>query len=103
MGNIKRKRAQKLTYVLLTRGKEVKDNEKGAHEEIPVQDRLTENQIKLMLKHMEIVADEMDPSLPPGYTPNNGWFGKQGTILDLAYRALLIKRARDINEHEYQF
>lgn len=39
----------------------------------------------------------LDPDLPPGYSPDNGWFGAHGSALDLCYRALMIKRLADDN------
>ena len=48
-----------------------------------------------MFEAAEIELEPLDPSLPPGYSPNNGWFGDTGSALDLLYKALMIKRARD--------
>lgn len=48
-----------------------------------------------MLMDLDIIAEELDATLPPGFSPNKGWFGETGCIMDLAYRALCIKRARD--------
>ena len=58
-------------------------------------------EIETMLKLIDVKAEELDDQLPPSYSPNNGWLGVHGSALDLAYRALMIKRQQDDN-YEYQ-
>ena len=40
-----------------------------------------------------ILLDQVD-FLPPNFSANEGWFGQKGSILDLLYRALVIKRVK---------
>jgi hypothetical protein len=56
---------------------------------------MRDREIVEMFEALEIELEHLDSSLPPGYSPNNGWFGKTGSVLDLLYKALMIKRARD--------
>lgn len=61
---------------------------------------MKDSEIVEMFEGLEVECEELDPSLPPGYSPNNGWFGKTGSVLDLLYKALMIKRARDKEEKQ---
>jgi len=56
---------------------------------------LTDEQITTLLLDIDIEVDDLDPNLPPGYSPNNGWFSKPGCVMDLALRTLMIKKFKD--------
>ena len=48
-----------------------------------------------MFEQIDIKLHEEVASLPPTFSANDGWFGENGSILDLLYRTLAVKRLKD--------
>ena len=53
----------------------------------------SDEQILKLFKKYQVPFSTLDPNIPPIYKVNSGWFSKKGgSILDLTYRALAMRR-----------
>lgn len=56
---------------------------------------MDEEVIATMFAEHNLTLEQLDPHLPPAYCPDSGEQGKGGSILNLVYRALALKKIRD--------
>ena len=57
--------------------------------------RLDEGAIATMFAEHNLALEPLDPHLPPAYTPDAGAGGKGGSILNLVYAALALRKIRE--------
>ena len=61
-------------------------------------EKIDENWIIKKSKEMQLKLEVLDPYKPPIFRINSGWFGQMdGAIMDLTYRALVIRREKSIS------
>ena len=59
---------------------------------------MQDSEIQDMFLGLELTPLELDINLPPGYSPNNGWFGPTGSVIDLLYKCIMGKRENQKDE-----
>jgi len=57
--------------------------------------RLDEGVIATMFAEHNLALEPLDPHLPPAYSPDAGEQGKGGSILNLLYTALALRKIRE--------